>query len=111
MLLFRFFSFRSVANSSKIDQAFESIFNIGFYAILACIILSWLNFDPLALFLSLSGIVLAFAFMIGSASAKYFEVSERSDSLFNGSLVAEPNVRFISPPRVFSSSLLAVRTR
>lgn len=29
--------------------------------------------DPLALFLSLSSVILAFAFMIGSASSKYFE--------------------------------------
>ena len=29
--------------------------------------------DPLALFLSLSSVILAFAFVIGSASAKYFE--------------------------------------
>jgi hypothetical protein len=39
----------------------------------ATIILSQLGFDPLALFLSVSGVVLAFAFMIGSASSKYFE--------------------------------------
>jgi len=29
--------------------------------------------DPLGLFLSMSSIILAFAFMIGSASSKYFE--------------------------------------
>ena len=38
------------------------------------IILSQLGFDPLALFLSISGVILAFAFMIGAASSKYFEV-------------------------------------
>jgi hypothetical protein len=65
----------SVANSSKIDRAFESIFNVVFYAILGCLVLSQLGYDPLALFLSISGVILAFAFMIGSASSKYFEVS------------------------------------
>jgi hypothetical protein len=65
----------AVANSSKIDQAFESIINGIFYAIVATVILSRVGFDPLALFLSVSGVVLAFAFMIGSASSKYFEVS------------------------------------
>lgn len=40
---------------------------------MASIILSQLGFDPFALFLSMSSIILAFAFMIGSASAKYFE--------------------------------------
>ncbi len=65
----------TVVSSSKIDKALESILNIIFYVITACIILSQTGFDPLALFLSLSSIILAFAFMIGSASAKYFEVS------------------------------------
>lgn len=64
----------TVASSSKIDQALETIFNFFFYAIVLIIILSVLEIDPLALFLSLSSIILAFAFMIGSASAKYFEV-------------------------------------
>mmetsp|Transcript_14794 Transcript_14794/g.28022 ORF Transcript_14794/g.28022 Transcript_14794/m.28022 type:complete len:643 (-) Transcript_14794:87-2015(-) len=63
----------SVANSSKIDRAFESIFNIIFYAVVVCIILSQIGYNPLALFLSISGVILGFAFMIGSASSKYFE--------------------------------------
>jgi hypothetical protein len=63
----------SVASSSKIDRAFESIFNIIFYIILGSLILSQVGYDPLALFLSVSGVVLAFAFMISSASSKYFE--------------------------------------
>ena len=49
------------------------IFNILFYAIVFTVVLSQLGFDPLALFLSVSGVVLAFAFMISSASSKYFE--------------------------------------
>lgn len=64
----------TVAASSKIDKALESIMNIVFYVSAFCIILAAYGFDPLALFLSLSSIILAFAFMIGSASAKYFEV-------------------------------------
>jgi hypothetical protein len=64
----------TVASSSKIDQALEKIFNIAFYVLLATVILSQTGFDVLALFISLSSVVLAFAFMIGSASAKYFEV-------------------------------------
>ena len=64
----------TVASSSKIDKALESIMNIFFYAIMTTIILSQIGFDPLTLFLSMSSIILAFAFMIGSASAKYFDV-------------------------------------
>ena len=63
----------TIDNSSQIDRAFENIFNVGFYVVTFTIILSQLGFDPLALFLSLSSVILAFAFMIGSASSKYFE--------------------------------------
>jgi small-conductance mechanosensitive channel len=65
----------SIANSGQIDRAFEIMLNVVFYVILAIIVLAVLGLDPLALFISISGIVLAFAFMIGSASSKYFEVS------------------------------------
>lgn len=63
----------SVDNATKIDRAFENILNVIFYAIATTVILSRLGFDPLALFLSISGVVLGFAFMISSASSKYFE--------------------------------------
>jgi small-conductance mechanosensitive channel len=63
----------SIETSSRIDLAFEAIFNCIFNALVATMILIQLEFDPLALFLSLSGVILAFAFIIGSASAKYFE--------------------------------------
>jgi hypothetical protein len=52
---------------SKIDKAIEKIVNIVFYVIMACIILSQTGYNPLALFLSLSSMILAF--VIGSASA------------------------------------------
>jgi small-conductance mechanosensitive channel len=63
----------SIENSYQIDRAFENIFNVIFYFVVIAVVLSFLGFDPLALFLSLSSVILAFAFMIGSASAKYFE--------------------------------------
>lgn len=65
----------SISNSGQIDRAFETIVNVLFYVFLAIIILAVLGFDPLALFISISGVILAFAFMIGAASSKYFEVS------------------------------------
>ena len=64
----------SIANSGQIDHAFEILVNVAFYLIVGIIVLIALNMDPLALFVSVSGIILAFAFMIGSASSKYFEV-------------------------------------
>lgn len=58
----------------QLDKAFESIVNIFFYVILACIVLAALGINPLVLFASISGFVLGFAFMIGAACSKYFEV-------------------------------------
>ncbi|CAJ1957656.1 unnamed protein product [Cylindrotheca closterium] len=63
----------SIDNSAQIDRAFEAIFNAVFYVIMTVIITSQLGFDPMALFLSLSSVLLAFAFVIGPAASKYFE--------------------------------------
>jgi hypothetical protein len=63
----------SIANAGQIDNAAERIFNCIFYTVVAIIIMSILGLDPMAMFLSLSSIIVAFAFMIGNASAKYFE--------------------------------------
>lgn len=63
----------SVRNSQKIDKSFEKIFNVFFYFVIACIILNVLGYDPIAVFLSLSSVVLAFSFMISQASSKYVE--------------------------------------
>jgi hypothetical protein len=66
----------SIANSSQIDAAYESLINVVFYFILGLICLIILDLDPVQLFLSFSGIFLSFAFMFGSAGAKYFEVKD-----------------------------------
>lgn len=63
----------SVRNSQKIDKSFEKIFNVLFYFAIACVILNVLGYDPIAVFLSLSSVVLAFSFMISQASSKYIE--------------------------------------
>ena len=63
----------SVKNSERIDRAFERVINVGFYTLLIVLTLSQLGFDPLALFLSLSSIIVGFAFMIGPAASKMFE--------------------------------------
>jgi hypothetical protein len=70
----------TVAASSKIDKALESIMNVFFYVAICCIILAAYGFDPLSLFISLSSVIVAFAFMIGTASAKYFEVSRMKNT-------------------------------
>jgi len=65
----------SISSASQIDHATECIVNCFFYFLFFCILLARLKIDPLKFFLSMSSVILAFAFMIGSASAKYFEVS------------------------------------
>jgi hypothetical protein len=65
----------SIQNSRQMDKAYEVLINVAFYFVMFCIILACLNIDPLALFLSLSSVIVAFAFAIGSSSAKFFEVS------------------------------------
>lgn len=65
----------TIENSSQIDHAFENIFNVFFYITVFCVVLAQIGFNPHAIYLSLSSFILAFAFMIGSASAKYFDVS------------------------------------
>jgi len=63
----------SVKNSERVDRAFERVINVGFYTVMFCVTLSQIGFDPLALFLSLSSLIVGFAFMIGAAAAKMFE--------------------------------------
>lgn len=63
----------TIKNSEKIDLALERFINILFYAVTTCVIMSQLDFNPLTFFLSLSSIILAFAFMIGSAASKMCE--------------------------------------
>ena len=63
----------NISNSSYMDDAVENIVNIGFYIVLGAVIIYRLGEDPLALFLSLSSIILAFAFMFGKSASKYFD--------------------------------------
>jgi hypothetical protein len=49
------------------------MFNVVFYVILFCLVLFCLGIDPFSIFLSLSSVVLAFAFMIGKSSASFIE--------------------------------------
>jgi small-conductance mechanosensitive channel len=60
----------SVRNSEKIDRAFEKAINIAFYVCMACVILGQIGFNPLTLFVSLSSVVLAFAF--SKSASPYF---------------------------------------
>ena len=65
----------AINNSSQIGRATELMINTVFHCISVCGVLAAFKVNPLTFFLSLSSVIIALAFMIGSASAKYFEVS------------------------------------
>ena len=52
----------SVHNSSKVDGQFEVIFNLVFYVVAAVIAMNVFGLDPFAIFVSISGLILGFAF-------------------------------------------------
>ena len=64
----------SIQNATQIERAYEKIINCIFYAMVFCLSLEILGVDALAFVLSLSSLIVAFAFMIGSACAQFFEV-------------------------------------
>jgi hypothetical protein len=69
----RFFR-ASVGNASVIDKVLESILN-GLYAFgLTVVIMSLLNFNPWPLLVSVSTLLVSFAFAIGPTAAKAIEV-------------------------------------
>lgn len=65
----------SIQNSGTVDRAFEMMVNCIFFTIVGVIILVILRINPLTLIASMSAFIVGFAFMIGGASSKYFEVS------------------------------------
>jgi hypothetical protein len=73
----------SVGNNSVIDTVLENIIN-GFFAFgLAVVILSLLNFNPWPLLVSVSTLLVSFAFAIGPTAAKAIEVChQRIISIF-----------------------------
>ena len=63
----------AVKNASQIDRGYEHVINIFFYMIVGIVVLALLSVDALTLVLSISGLILAFGFMIGSGSAQVFQ--------------------------------------
>jgi len=53
-------------------------FNVGFYFAIFCLILIVMGQNPMTIFISLATFVASLAFMVGSTSAQYFEVSGRA---------------------------------
>ena len=63
----------NISNSSQMDAAVENLINVFFYFFLGATVIYMLGLDPVALFVSFSSLILAFAFMFGRSAAKYFD--------------------------------------
>ena len=62
--------------------------NIVYYTLVVLIGLSVFGFDVMYLVITIAGLLVSFAFMIGSASAKYIEVR----LLSNGATLSFPSI-------------------
>lgn len=63
----------NVSSSSQIDHAYGQIANVCFYSVATLVGLAVFGVDVGSLVLGLAGVLVGFAFMIGSASSKYIE--------------------------------------
>jgi hypothetical protein len=66
----------AIRSASQLDHAYETIINVGFYIVLGAVGMWILGISIMSFILSLSSILVAFAFMIGNASSQYFEVRQ-----------------------------------
>jgi hypothetical protein len=70
----RFFR-ASVGNSSVIDKVLQDIIDVIYVFILSLLILSMLKFNPWPLLVSISTLMVSFAFAVGTSTSKLVEVS------------------------------------
>jgi small-conductance mechanosensitive channel len=62
-----------VGNSTSIDRVLESIFNTIYNFFLFLTVLSIMKLNPWALLVSLSTVLVSFAFALGPTAAKFIE--------------------------------------
>jgi hypothetical protein len=65
----------SVGNSSVIDRVLEQVIDGFFYFVLILVTLSILDINPWKLLISLSSLIVSFAFAVGPSASKYIEAS------------------------------------
>jgi hypothetical protein len=63
----------SVNNHSHVDKSYEKVMNFIFYFLIGCVALAILGVDPFVFILSISTLLVSFAFMIGSGVSQQFE--------------------------------------
>lgn len=66
----------SVGNSSLIDRVLEQLIDCLFYFVLALVVLAVLHINPWTLLVSISTLLVSFAFAVGPSASKYIEVSD-----------------------------------
>lgn len=65
--------YANINNSRNTDAAFESIINCAFWFIVGCFVLTQFGIDPMAVWVSLSTLMITFAFVFGKSLATIFE--------------------------------------
>lgn len=60
----------AIANSSRIDRAFERIVNFAYFFLWLLLLLLILKLNPASIFLAFSSVLLSISFMIGRAACK-----------------------------------------
>jgi len=68
----------SFGATPQIDSAFENIFNVAFYIVVLMVVLAVCGVNPLELFISVSAVVVAFAFSKSWVMASAFPLSSVS---------------------------------
>jgi hypothetical protein len=101
----------SVGNSSVIDRVLEGIINGVFYFLLLLMILSLVNLNPWPLLVSLSTLLVTFAFAVGPSISKAIEVRSFESLSSSLSLVASLTLLFGRIALYRESSLLLVDGR
>lgn len=71
----RFFR-ASVGNSSVIDKVMEDMLDILFNSALGMVLLTMLGFNPYPLLVTISSILVSFAFAFGASASMYMEVRQ-----------------------------------
>lgn len=66
----------SVGNASVIDRVLENIINGVFFFVIGLMLLSFMQFNPWALLVSLTSLLVSVSFALGSSVSKYVEVNE-----------------------------------
>ena len=63
----------SVSNAGSLDRTLENMFNILFYFVLGLMLLSFMNFNPWSVLVSITSLLVSFSFAFGTTVSKYVQ--------------------------------------